>query len=247
MFLLANGGTILLTLGAILLALGPGSGFWFIVGVGASTIGLVWEIWKARRYARLDRERRASLLRARQRATSLNAILDSTLQVLMSDLSGDFSRARISVYRHKGDSFFLLARVSKSQALRRIGRQRYPDGEGVIGTTWDIAQKVVTNLPEKRPEWNEQCVAKYGMSAATASGLTMHSRSLLGQRIDTQGTNPVPVGIVIIESLKARGVSGTTQGELVGSPLYPLIRAVLVEVIQCLDEDDVADFRAGQA
>lgn len=179
-----------------------------------------------------------------ERANSLNTILNNALMALVEDLTVDFDSARISVYRHVGDRFILLARVSQSLALEKVGRATYPDSQGVIGKTWDIGYNVKTKLPADRAAWNSECVATYGMSADTAAALTMHSRSLVGSRIDSLGVYPRPIGLVIIESLKPRGVEGSTLDELSSSAIFPLLRAILVEVIQCLDERDVSEFRA---
>ncbi len=242
-YIWASFGVLLMVAGAALLGLGPGQVWAYLLGIGASLVGAVWELWKGRRYAQLDASMEAAGSRALERSTSLNTILDSALRVLMSDLSVDFDSARVSVYRHLDESFILLARVSQSLKLEKVGRDRYPDSQGVIGLAWDSGGNARTKLPEIRSEWNDECVKRYGMDPTTAAELTMHARSLVGRRIDTIATPPRPIGLIVIESLKARGVEGATLDELDRSPIYPLLRAILIEVIQCLDEQDVSEFR----
>lgn len=239
----ASFGVLLMVAGAALLGLGPDQAWAYWLGAVTSLGGAVWELWKGRRYAQLDASMEAAGTRALERSTSLNTILDSALRVLMSDLSVDFASARVSVYRHLDDSFILLARVSQSLGLEKVGRARYPDSQGVIGLAWDRGANSRTMLPEGRSEWNDECVKSYEMDSVTAAELTMHARSIVGRRVDTIAVHPRPIGLIIIESLRARGVEGATLDELDRSPIYPLLRAILIEVIQCLDERDVSDFR----
>lgn len=159
----------------------------------------------------------------------------------MDDLSVDFTTARISVYRHKDRSFIMLARVSQSLDLEQKGRDTYPDKEGVIGLAWNHGSASVTNLPESRDAWDQKCVREYGMRPSAMAGLAMQSRSLVGLRIDTHGADPEHVGLIVLESLSARGVKGATLDELQTAQTFALLSEVLLEVVQCLDERDIDD------
>lgn len=122
----ASFGVLLMVAGAALLGLGPDQAWAYWLGAVTSLGGAVWELWKGRRYAQLDASMEAAGTRALERSTSLNTILDSALRVLMSDLSVDFASARVSVYRHLDDSFILLARVSQSLGLEKVGQGQVP-------------------------------------------------------------------------------------------------------------------------
>ncbi|OCI32808.1 hypothetical protein OERS_04000 [Oerskovia enterophila] len=161
------------------------------------------------------------------------------LRALLEDMSVDMSKARVSIYRHHGGRFILVARVSQSQSLKGVGRSEYPDSEGVIGRTWDRGSTCATGLPEARPDWDDFCVREYGMDPTAVRRLKMQSRSLLGMRIESATANQAPVGLLMIESLAPRGVNGANLDGLTSLPSWPLVRLVLQEVVQCLDDGDV--------
>lgn len=64
--------------------------------------------------------------------------------------STDPDRCRISIYVKREDQFVLVARWSKSERLRQIGRQYFPVGQGLIGEAWNSTKgtALVNDLPE---------------------------------------------------------------------------------------------------
>lgn len=229
----------LLIAGSVLLALDAqtaGELFW--IGVTLSAIGAVGGIAAAPKVGAILQAARRTQARVSRRTSSLLSIMDQALWSLLADMSVDMSKARVSIYRHRDDKFILVARASHSPTLKRVGRGEYPSSEGLIGKTWDHGSAVATDLPEDRTAWEEHCVREYGMDPETVRGLKMQSRSLLGKRIESVGAAHEPVGLLMIESLAPRGVNGTTQDSLPSLPSWPLVSAVLHEVVRCLDERD---------
>lgn len=232
-------GTVLLAMGSILLAFGRDVPALFWSGVGTSLVGLVVQVVRGPRYARLIRDERLAKARSAARSQSLVSILDAALRTFLEDLGVDTTTTRASVYRHRDGSFFLLARVSSSQALERRGRERYPDDQGAIGKAWDKGVSIVIDLPEDRAQWNRANEQDYGMDPMQVASIAMQARSLLGFRLELPAVPPERVGVLVVESLRPRGVNGATADAIAALPSYLLISQVLVEVVRCLDEVDV--------
>jgi len=245
-------GNVLAAVGAIVLAfasfLSAPFNLWVgIVGGVVTLMGVVVGSKKVSEYRRLESQSSQSVNRVEVRSHGLVSILESALCALMEELSPiDFSKSRISLYRHKDDKFFMLVRVSKSQELEKVGREYYPDSEGIIGVTWDKGWGSVTGLPEDRQEWNDECVRDWNMGQDNVVSLNMQSRSLAGVRLDEESMGRHPIGVLIIESLNPRGVSSKINDMLEESASYPSLRLILVQAIKCLDEEDVAVFRRKQ-
>lgn len=240
-------GTVLQFAGSVALAVGLTVPLVFFVGIALAFSGAIYAVVRGPHYARIIEEHRVFEERAAARSRSLATLLDSALRALMSDLNIDFSQSRISVYRYRDNSFILLDRVSHSQILERAGRARYPSDEGVIGRIWDLREAVVTRLPADRESWNDRCVEDFGMARDVVTDLSMQSRSFVGRRIDVVGPTERPVGLILLESLAPQGVNGTTMDALTMAPNYNLLSHILQEVIQCLDEQDVAHFRESRS
>lgn len=235
-------GTFVLAAGGVLLALGPGD--WrFNLGAILAVGAALWNLKNVRRYVHLTEREAQSRQRAADRSSSLLTILDTALRALMDELTDiDFTQARISIYRHRGDHFVPLARVSKSPRLQARGRSEYPENQGAIGRAWDKGAFKATNLPEKRDDWMQNCIDEFGMDESTAATLQMQSRSIVCHRLDTSTPPTSGIGVLVVESLKARGVDGKTLDTLLASPLFPLLSLMLIETIRRLDDEDVDAF-----
>lgn len=237
-------GALLLTLGSIGLAFGTDVPALFYGGALLSLSGSVWAGIKVNDIVELQKEHQRATDEARRRANSILGVLDATLHALMDALPGvDFGEARISVYRHRPHEFVLLARVSRSKDLERTGRQRYPDDQGVIGKSWDKGSFVANGLPRDRDEWVRACVDQYGIDEEAARGIAMQSCSLVGQRLDSPSATKEELGVIILESTKARGVGGKTIDDLLSTAMYQLLQRMLSEVIASIDQSDVEHFR----
>lgn len=241
-------GSLLAAIGGIMMAFGLVHVVLFWVGAVIILAGVVLGWHRVSAYRKLDQQLAQSEARALARTQTLHNILDSALRMLMDDLAAiDFSQARMSVYSHIGNEFFMLARVSHSLALEKPGRRHYPDSEGIIGETWDKGYASVTSLPTDRAEWNSYCADAYRMDAATVCSLSMQSLSFAGKRLENPSASDNPVGVLILESLGLRGVNGGTIDKLMHLASFPLEQLILAEVTKCLDEDDLERLRCGYA
>lgn len=236
-------GTALLAISGALLAFGPAGGWPFRAGWVVLLAGLILQIWLGPRYTKLIKDERTARQRAQRRSHSMQTIMNVAVRTLMDDLSVDFSQARVSVYRHKDNHFILLCRRSDALNLEEPGRERYPDGEGLIGKAWRLGEGIVVDLPKERGTWEQTNYVDYGMPVETALNLAMQSRSLVGLRLDTSAADPEHIGLIVIESLAPRGVNGTTLDALRASTAAKLVNHVLVEAVVSLDEGDVVSFR----
>ncbi len=81
------------------------------------------------------------------------------------------------------------------------------------------------------------------MSATQVRDIKMQSKSLVGKRIDGLGQPATHVGLLVIESLRKRGINGSTMDAARASTIYPLLERILVEAVTCPDEQDVDAFR----
>lgn len=65
------------------------------------------------------------------------ANLVDVVKVLLRDLAIDMdiykADTRLSVYKHSGDQFYLVGRVSHNESYAAVGRPSYPDTQGFIG------------------------------------------------------------------------------------------------------------------
>lgn len=232
----------LLTIGSALLAFSVTHEWLLWWGVGPTTLALVLQWFVGPKYSKLMTEHQAATQRAAKAAEALQKILRSGLRTVMADVDIDFQAARVSVYRHKGSDFFLLTRVSDSQVLERVGRRSYPVGEGIIGQAWDKGTAYARDLPEDRDEWNEHCLESYGIPRRTATQITMQSRSLLGLRVDAAGVDPQHLGLVVFESLSARGILASHADSLREFASFKLLQAILPVVLANLEQQDVDQF-----
>ena len=235
-----NGAALTGAFGAVLLAAAERWSLWFIVGIVLSVAAAVIALVAAPRVGRLVRGERASAERARDRARSMGAVMEITLTSLLDDLAIDASRARASVYRHGDGAFIMLARASVSERLKSPGRGAYPDDEGIIGVAWDVSVAHAYGLPGTEVKWKRECVTRWGMSQVAVDAIKMRSRSLLGVRIDADGVTRRPVGLIVIESLEPDAVGPDEVEALWTLQSWKLIRQVLHEVVECLDDVHLA-------
>jgi len=166
----------------------------------------------------------------------MQAVLGIVLTNLLAELRVDAARSRASVYRHGEGEFIMLARASTSQLLKRPGRGRYPDNEGIIGEAWDRGAALAFELPSTEARWRSKCTRDWGMSEESVAGIKMMSRSLVGVRIDADGSTRDPVGLIVVESLDPLGISGEQADAITTLPSWELTRRVLHEVVECLDD-----------
>ena len=102
--------------------------------------------------------------------------LVDVVNVLLRDLANDIGiykgDTRLSVYRHSGDKFYLVGRVSPNEDYAAVGPTWYPDTQGFIGQVWRAADdKTNVTFPGDRQDWIDTQVESYGFTDAEAAGL----------------------------------------------------------------------------
>lgn len=210
----------------------------FIAGGILTLLSVVWGLWSAPRINALIRGETLALERSRARTASLKSVMLKALSVLVSDLSLPMTETRVSVYRHTSSSFVLVSRLSEANSLRSKGRASYPEDQGVIGKAWDLGSAAVHSLPAERTVWNAYCETEWGVPRDVAAKLAMHSRSLIGKRIESPTDSSTSVGVIVIENLNARGVTSALLDRIETLDSWPLLVGILQEIVQCLDERD---------
>lgn len=125
-----------------------------------------------------------------------------------SELSFDGSH-RISVYKHEGNHFLMIARFSNSKPLSARGRGIYPDDQGCIGDAWRAADgRCFTNdLPNAQTQSaryrNKQHNA-WGIPRDVADALTMKPRAIYAVALlDDAGQRHA---IAVFESMDQNGL-----------------------------------------
>ena len=121
-----------------------------------------------------------------------------------------FSDGRASAFVRGASCFYLAGRFSLMDKYDKCsGRDSYELGEGVLGEAGNRAKHQVRNLPsagtaiEPNPQWLDRQRAM-GVLDEHARTMTMRSRSYAGLRLNFEQR---PVGVVVVESEKADGVS----------------------------------------
>lgn len=201
----------------------------FLVGAALVIASLIGQLRVRPTYSQLLEERDDAISLAEQRATIMESILGGVVDQLCvaSGLNGFNYRA--SLYCHGDASFILLVRTSRNPELRKIGRVRYPENQGVIGKAWTDGQAAFLGLLADRAAWEQQMVDQ-GIEPETASSLQMQSRSIVGVRIDdTSKSPPEPFGVIVLESTAPRGVTGTTLDKLAKSPVWHVLVTLMLD------------------
>ncbi len=116
---------------------------------------------------------------------------------------GLYSTGRASLFLDKGDSLVLVGRYSPmTNYCRSIGRDRYPSGQGTLGTAWQLGSGADPDLPNPGPindppnkGWLQR-QQRAGLTEAEATALHMRSRSYAAIRLDHQGSR---LGVLVVE------------------------------------------------
>ncbi|MBS5748502.1 MAG: hypothetical protein KHW47_02940, partial [Actinotignum schaalii] len=148
-----------------------------------------------------------------------SGIVCQALDHLMARIANGLSRPgtvlRGSIYRHSGDIFFLVARWSSNPRLTQVGRRTIPDDKGILARAWETGFLARSKMPEDREEWNEVQTFNSGLTLEEAASLTLHARSIAAYRLEHQSQ---PVGVFVLESPSAQGVSSSTLDKLASLP-----------------------------
>lgn len=200
---------------------------WFSALLICLSIWAIAIFWLQRpRYSTLFREHEAAKQLSEHRANAIESALTSVMKQLSSFCRADGNDFRTSLYYYHRDEFIAVARYSQHPEFRRFrdDGSSYDASLGVIGETWRGSEYYKSDLPEIRENWNAKVRTLFGFSTEQVHRFRMHSRSYAAIRIDG---HDAPVGVLVFESTRARGVSKETIAKAKES----LIRVALAEMV----------------
>lgn len=214
--------------------------WWLTALVLAIVLMIVSVVWKVRirptREQLLAEADRLSEHQERWRRELREAVRVVAMELFVHTVARP-TEARVTVYFHRDGGFVQVARASRNPKLDTAGRVRYPDNVGVIAQVWENGAAVVTGLSGDRDEWVRSAVEEYGLDPLDVENVAdrMMSRSIVGKRLEHgRGLS----GILLVESLSPRGVSGQTLDLLNGDePLVKSLLSVLNEVLDVMSEN----------
>ncbi|EMY35998.1 hypothetical protein D477_001379 [Arthrobacter crystallopoietes BAB-32] len=124
-------------------------------------------------------------------------MLDSLMTGLLYELDLYNTQTRISGYIRSGDSYVLLARISKNSAYEKPGRPTYPIGQGLLDDVWNkgTCQRA---FPARYDYYLTHMINKFGYDKKTVEAFTMKARSMGGVRA-YDDTTRTPVAAIVIE------------------------------------------------
>ena len=169
---------------------------------------------------------------------ALKGILEISLRGLCDELGLWNPESRVSCYTHNGKAFVMVARISDNPSLAVPGRALYPEDQGVIGAAWREGKKAQIDLPvDNEKVYRKKLLRDYKMDDEVVAGLTMRSRSLLAIRVtDVRSTPEKHVGVLVLESLKPRGVTGTLYKSLTTSTSWLALQTFLCTSVDMLPD-----------
>jgi hypothetical protein len=174
------------------------------------------------------------------RATNLIDVVNVLLRDLANHLNIYRGDTRLSVYRHSGDKFYLVGRVSPNEDYAAVGRTSYPDTQGFIGQVWRAADdKTNVSFPADRQDWIDTQVESFGFSESEAEALKMHTvmMTAIKLRRDVHGE---AFGVLCIECDRRRGtVTADTINQVKNSPHFQTLTSILDISLSGLSHDEV--------
>lgn len=154
-------------------------------------------------------------------ATYLRDVIQELVLELLREANLINDHSRVSVYQHdpQRGKFVPVARASGNPELEKPGRTEYADNYGIIRDAWQKGKAAAFRLPEDPHERAEAQTRQYDIPLHIARSIRMKSRSYVGLRID-YGTNSSKVGIAILESLNAQGVTNQMSDHLADTDVF---------------------------
>jgi hypothetical protein len=133
------------------------------------------------------------------------------LQALLDELDLRGRDQRASVFTRGPDGMWILvARFSDNGEYRQPGRTRYAPDEGLVQRTWNNEETLFNELPATRSAWETAVARKFKLSPEDVRKLRMQSRSYACIRLEhSHGITYDSVGVLIVESTKANGLTGS--------------------------------------
>lgn len=170
--------------------------------------------------------------------------LVDVVNVLLRDVATDVDiykgDTRLSVYRHSGDKFYLVGRVSPNEGYAVVGRTSYPDTQGFIGQVWRAADdKTTVTFPVERENWLDTQVESYGFERSEADALKMHTVVMTATKLrrDRHGE---AFGVLCIECDKKRAtIKAETINQVKKSQRFESLTSILDISLTGLTHEEV--------
>lgn len=172
------------------------------------------------------------------------ANLVDVVKVLLRDLASDLDiykgDTRLSVYRHSGNQFYMVGRVSPNETYAAIGRKAYPDTQGFIGEVWHRPDdRNYVTFPTDRQDWLDTQEKSFKFSREEAETLKMQTVAMMATKLrrDTHGE---AFGVLCIECDKKRStVKLALIDAVLKSPYFQTLTSVLDISLAGLTHEDV--------
>lgn len=152
---------------------------------------------------------------------ALTQLLQDLGKRICHELDIDDEKTRITFYGHRPGEFVPLARYSSNPDIQQIGREFYPDDQGIISFTWREGRKRFSAARKNREE-RIKLHSSTGIPREVIENFNMIPRCILGLRLDPN------LGVVIIESenqLKDDHLTTLADTKLL-SPVLPVLRTL---------------------
>jgi hypothetical protein len=106
------------------------------------------------------------------------------------------NKSRISIYRHEGAHFIMLARFSIDPNKRKTGRGFYPAEQGCIGAAYRDGESIIQSFPDPSTDAYVQANLRQSVPAAVVAGFKMKPRSIVAFAIAERDTYDRPLVLV---------------------------------------------------
>ncbi len=159
------------------------------------------------------------------------------------ELTGGEGNSRVSLYKHKGESFKLLGRHSDNPMFNKRKETSYPEGSGFISYGWQNGSFSIHNIPAwKRngSEYKSFVRNKCDITEERLKALSMHSRSYYIFRFDNKEGDGKPFGIIVFERISENEIPVDFINNIIGKHKKQI--ANLLKSMNALYKIDDSDF-----
>ncbi|OBG61159.1 hypothetical protein A5680_05730 [Mycobacterium sp. E2989] len=169
-------------------------------------------------------------------------IVNILLRELATSVNIYSNDTRLSVYRHRDNSLYLVGRVSPNVDYARVGRDSYPDTQGFIGRLWrGVGTPTVVTMPASRADWEETQVRSYGFTDVDARGLRMQTRAMTGIKLQLHDHGEA-FGVLCIECDRPRStVRAGTINSVVEATEFKTLTSILHFAVMGMTEAEARE------
>ena len=112
--------------------------------------------------------------------------------------------SRISIYRHEGSTFIMLARFSTDPNKRKTGRGFYPSDQGCIGEAYRDGESVALSLPDPTTQaYLQRHMQSWKIPEGVVAAFKMKARSIVAFAVQEKDTYERPL-ILVYESVNEK-------------------------------------------